>query len=302
MRKNIELDSTAEFLRKCNEQVMELRINKPQGWLKQCMDVYEQVLAQEQFELPKAKLAGILYGYAQLLQRNNQVNRAVEVATEGVALHRKLCKAKPEIFQPKLATTIGLLAQIHEKLGQQDTAEQEYREAIAIFKELTADSEKYVKDLARHIGNLAVLHSNQGQLEQAETEYKETIRLYESLSTSLPDTSAQCTALFECDLAILHCQQHQYDQAAKEYMSSQTKLRTLAEQGDDENMHFLAHTLSNMGGMYSETKKYAQSERAYREALEIYQQLAAKSPEAFQPCVTHVERNIARLHRLQQRE
>ena len=59
-----------------------------------------------------------------------------------------------------MASTLNNLANLHSELKLYDEAEKEYKEALAVYRELAKKSpEKYEPDVAKTLTSLAFLHS-----------------------------------------------------------------------------------------------------------------------------------------------
>ena len=88
----------------------------------------------------------------------------------------------PDAFAPDVAGTLNNLAILHADTQCQAQAEEEYAEALAIYRRLTQkDPNAFEPVVATNLNNIALLHSNARCYSQAEAEYEEALAIYRRL-------------------------------------------------------------------------------------------------------------------------
>ena len=197
-----------------------------------------------------------------------------------------------------VARRYSLLGRIHNQLNRCNIAEEEYKEALAIRRELAKKNPgKFEPLVADILNNLAILHRNLNRYEEAEEEYKEALTIRRELAKKNPGKHSPSVALTLNNLAVLHRNLNRYEEAEEEYKESLAIRRELAKKNPEKYNSDLAEVLNNLANLHKNLNRYEEAEEEYKEALAIYRELASKIPKKYEPSVALTLNNLAILHR-----
>ena len=245
-------------------------------WVQQCINLYRQAVAFARPCYAPFDLASLIFSQAKFLQENNQFKEAAEAYLEVLSYFRE------QGDLPNVAWTLNNLANLHSDTHYFKAAEDEYREALGIRRELAKTTpEAYLPDVAMTLNNLAVLHYYTHDFKAAEEEYREALAIYRELAKTTPEAYLPDVAMTLNNLANLHCNTHDFKAAEKEYQEALAKYRELAKTAPEAYLPYVAITLYNMAILFAQQEQYGDAEKAAEESLAIYQQMAQKSESAF---------------------
>ncbi len=196
------------------------------------------------------------------------------------------------------ASTLNSLANLHRAKNEFEQAEQEYNEALAIYRALeTTNRKSYLPDIATILNNLAILHRIKNEFQKAEQEYKEALDIRRTLAITNSQTYLPYVATTLNNLAILHQQKHNFSKAEEEYKEALIAYRELAKNNSKTYLPDVAQSLNNLANLYCDKKEFLKSEEAYREALKIYRALATTNSQTYLSDIAGTLNNLANLHR-----
>jgi len=178
-------------------------------------------------------------------------------------------KVAEETFVPddiKIATTLIILAQSHQNLGEYSEAEPQYNRALEIIETVLGPDHP---ELAQLLINLADLYRIQGQYTQAEPHYERALAISESaLGPDHPDISTALNSL-----GFLYYLKGEYDRAEPLYK----RALTIHENNFGSNHHIVAEDLYNLGILYSYQGKYSEAESPLKRALAIREKTVGRN-------------------------
>ena len=156
---------------------------------------------------------------------------AIPLAERWVAIARGTLSPK----DPKLANSLGWLAELYRAQGQYTQAEPLYLEALKIVRQALGDSHPHV---ATTLNNLAELYRAQGQYTQAEPLYLEALKIVrQALGNTHPHIASTLN-----NLGLLYKSQGQYAQAESLYLEAEK----IFHQALGDTHPLVATTLSNV--------------------------------------------------------
>lgn len=151
---------------------------------------------------------------------------------EVLEIYKQLANSKDYHYYEYAADTLEKLKDLHQKMRQNDMAENDMKENLIIYKELCSKDESYNSGLARAYCLMAILHSGQGQNKAAEEEYQEGLIIYRKLSMS-NKKSSYFLAITLYNLASIHSESKLYDIAQSEYEEALEIFKGLTPINDD---------------------------------------------------------------------
>ena len=124
---------------------------------------------------PHGEIAVTLKDLARVMDKGGDLNGAIPVMRNAVAMQRALSGAQPD---PGLAEAINDLALLLEESGSYDESEKLYREAIEMKRRVFGDKHP---EVAGGLNNLAMAFQDQGDLVRAESTYRAALAMQQEL-------------------------------------------------------------------------------------------------------------------------
>jgi tetratricopeptide (TPR) repeat protein len=132
---------------------------------------------------------------ADRLANASRPEEALAATGEAVEAYRRLATARPDAFEPDLATALNNLGNQLSSLGRREEALAATSEAVEAYRRLaTAHPDAFEPDLASALNNLSVDLSSLGRREEALAATSEAVDIRRRLAAARPDA-------FEPDLA-----------------------------------------------------------------------------------------------------
>ena len=184
-----------------------------------------------------------------------------------------------------LATTLSLLAQLRFQRNQLGDAENYYRQAIPLYRELAAS--KDIPDQLALAGNLSDL----GIVYQREKRYPEALALHLDASAIITqlaehDANQQANlAKIEDNLGIEYGSLGLFPQSQAMFQKALTTRQLLAARDNRQYDPDVARTLTNLGVMYLERRDYGAARGPLEASLALRREFAARDPQAYAPTV-----------------
>jgi tetratricopeptide (TPR) repeat protein len=138
----------------------------------------------------------------------------------------------------------------------------------------------YSSELAMTQSHLGDLYSKTGRYEKAERACLAALEIYEKLVAKNPVAHSSNLARAQSNLGAMYRIAGRHGDAA---------------QNPEACLSDLAMTQNSLGVSYRITRRYRDAEQAYLIALEIYEKLATKYPEAYNQYVQTVKNNLKEL-------
>jgi serine/threonine protein kinase/tetratricopeptide (TPR) repeat protein len=179
-----------------------------------------------------------------------------------------------------------LIANIRRTLVELKEAEQDYGEALRIFKQLAADfpnRTEYRRELAKALNNRGILLSGTGRPHEAEKDFDQARRIFKQLAADFPNRPE-----FRQELATSHTNRgsllltatDRLQDSEKDYGEARRIFKQLAADFPDrtEYRRDLAKSLTNRGNLLYARGRPQEAVKDYDQALCIIKQLAADFP------------------------
>ncbi|HLJ95730.1 MAG TPA: serine/threonine-protein kinase [Gemmataceae bacterium] len=177
-------------------------------------------------------------------------------------------------------------ADILQRLGQYDAAEQAYRNALTAGKQLVADfpSERGCQcDLAKIHSNRGILLQTRGRAADAETAFRSAVSVLTRLVADSPGVPEyrQRLASSQTGLAILLESMGRVVEAEPLYLQALALRKQLVNDspGDSKHREALSASYNDLGVLFKQTDRPQEAEESYRNALTLRKQLAAEFPD-----------------------
>jgi tetratricopeptide (TPR) repeat protein len=233
------------------------------------------------------------FKYAYTAQRQNRFSEAIGV----YEVLRRMYTNPADV-----AGTLNNLAILYRATQRIKEAEEAYREALSIYRELAqANPEAYRPYVATTLNNLALLYSDTQRMKEAEEAYREALSIRRELAQANPEAYLPDVAMTLNNLALLYSDTQRMKQAEEAYREALSTYCELAQANPEAYRPYVALTLNNLALLYSATQRMKQAEEAYHEALSTYRELAQATPEAYRPYVATTLNNLALLYSATQR-
>ena len=138
------------------------------------------------------RLAGSLTDLSVRLGRLGRPEDALAAIEEAVTIRRELARARPDAFQPDLATSLNSLCAVLSDLGRHEDALTAIDEAVTIYRELArARRDAFQPDVARSLNSLSIVLSDLGRPEDALAAIQEAVTIRRELARARPDRLAR---------------------------------------------------------------------------------------------------------------
>jgi len=234
--------------------------------------------APDLYRLPLAKaLHNLGYGLAELTQYAD----AMRAEKESLAIRRELATLDPQRYGPGLGNTLNNLGNRLSELGHPADALPIAEQAVAIRRRLAAiDPDRYRPDLAQSLNNLGSRLSELGRPADALSISEQAVAIYRELAVASPDRYrpelARCLNNLGATLSLLD---HRLDDAVTVEREAVAIRRELAAANPGRHRADLAQSLYNFGIILASHDQLADASAASQEAVDVYHQLAAVSPD-----------------------
>ena len=184
---------------------------------------------------------------------------------------RERAKEYPFSFNKgNVATTLNNLGVLHDDLNRHKEAEEEYKEALEIFRELAKDNPNaYMGKVADTVENLGILHNNLNCHKEAEEEYKEALKIRRELAKDNPNAYMGKVADTVENLGVLHDDLNRHKEAEEEYKEALKIRRELAKDNPNAYMGKVAKSLNGLAYLYAKQHNFSKAIDTIDEAIAI---------------------------------
>ena len=244
---------------------------------------------------------------------------ALRSASESVALHRSLLDASdqtPEAatgpsspddregsrwqaedpLMPALATSIEVMARVHNELGQAGESLRATEESVAIRRRLAAlRPAEFAAALAARLTHLSRLQRNAGMRTEAVESMQEAVTLYRGLAATAPDAFLADLAASLNNLGGLNAVLDRNDSALEAMREATDLYRALAESRPDAYLPSLAMSAFNLGSLLDDLGAIDEALEATLEARQVFEALAGARPEAYRASLAMTLLNLGRI-------
>ena len=267
------------------------------------------------------KMAETLNSLGLLDTNQNQPEAARKEFEEALKIRRELARKNPDTYRPDLAQTLSNRANLDQNQARWEEARKAYDEAVKIWRDLVQKKQDtyYLGELAGTLNNLAVLNEGQNRIEAARKEYEEALKIRRELAQKNPDTYRPDLAQTLNNLGLLDAGQNRPEAARKELEEALKIRREEAQQDPETYRPYVAQTLNNLGlldttyqpeaeqtlngrGLFDADQNRPEAARKeFEEALQIFRDLAQKTPDTYEPDVALTLNNLALVDAAQNR-
>lgn len=276
--------------------ILGLRNDGTVGWRDKFIYLARKVLDLTLLHIKGYDALDLQFELGAYLYKQNLYHLAEDYYLQVLEQYRGRAKISSS-YKRDVATTLNNLAALHYFLNQYTTAENEYLEALDIFRKLAEDNpDVYKGDVASTLNNLGALHKDLNQYTTAEKEYQEALNIFRKLAKENPDVYLGNVAMTLNNLGNLHSDLNQYADAEKEHQEALEIRKELAKDNSDVYLGDVASTLNNLGNLHSKLNQHATAEFEYQEALKIYKKLAKVNTNAYLGDVAMTLNNLGLLH------
>jgi tetratricopeptide (TPR) repeat protein len=171
----------------------------------------------DQFDLEKPETC-MTVAYALIF--SGAYEKARFLTERALSMYRELAITNPQTYLPHVADTLTRLADLLHDRNEFTKAEQGYREALEIQRELVLanpQSDLYLSDIAATLNNLAKLQMYQSDFTSAEQGYREALEIRRKLAEINPQTYLPYVAKTLYNLAVLQSEKNDFEGAEAGY-------------------------------------------------------------------------------------
>ena len=206
-------------------------------------------LADEFLEI-KEKIQPVHYGFKRLIDIGEELKVIVK--------------------ENKKAPFLVELGGLYGNLERFKVAEDAYKEAMEIYKELTnKNPEAYLRDVAMIQNNLGVLYGNLGRIEEAETAYKEVLKIYNETADKSTEAYLPVVVVTQNNLGELYEKLGRIEEAETAYKEVLKIYNETADKSTEAYLPVVVVTQNNLGTLYWKLGRFEEAETAYNNLLDI---------------------------------
>jgi tetratricopeptide (TPR) repeat protein len=186
-------------------------------------------------------LVSSLYNLARLYDYRQKYEQAESLYRRSLEINKRIYGED----HPEIAKVFNNLAILHHNISEMVIAEQEYQEALRIYRNLGN-----LPNIATTLNNLAILHHHRNEIAIAEQEYQEALEIRRALAKENPRSFLLYVAKTLNNLAILHHHRNEIAIAEQEYQEALKIYRTLEQEYSWRrcaiDAHFISKSLANL--------------------------------------------------------
>jgi tetratricopeptide (TPR) repeat protein len=290
------------------------------------LEIYKKLDAQnpgsDSSDLARAQSnLGVTY---KITGQHEKAEQAYLAALEG---YKELDAQNPGAHSSKLAMMQNCLGVLYSSTGRDEKAEQAYLAALEIYERLVAQNpEAHSRDLAKAQNNLGAVYCKTSRYGEAERVYLAALEIRQKLAGQNPGAYSSDLAMTQSHLGDLYSKIGRYEKAERACLAALEIYENLAAKSPKVHSSDLARAQSNLGAIYRIsgrrgdaaqnpeayisdlaitqynlgvscriTRRYRDAEQAFLIALEIYEKLAIKYPEAYTEYVQAVKNSLKEL-------
>ena len=234
---------------------------------KASMAYEDAICIAKKINYDKAELVEIIYDYAHLYEDFNRNQEASSLYQEAIKLTRELITISPYDGENYhfLATALLNLGNVQRDQGQYKDAEENYREALAIWnKRFFHSPTGYGHHKAIALGCLGNLQRDQSHYAEAEKNLREAIGILRELPFSNKYRSSLAQTLN--NLGSLLRDTGRFAEAEENLQEALTLRYELASDDPETYRPGLASTLHSLGFLQHTLGRFSEAEWSYREA------------------------------------
>lgn len=248
------------------------------------------------FALEPDEIAASLNNLAVVNARNNEQNRAIEMANEALDIYRELARDNSIYYLSHLSSTLNILGNLYKDENQYDLAKLSYFEALHIRRHLVKKNQENLPLIAVVLNNLGNLYSNNNEYDDALVVYEEALEIRRSLADEVPEVFRTDLAMTLNNMAILHFNIGELDKSENACREALEIYREEARVAPSIFTPQIFSALNNLANTLAVSGRYDDAYVANQEALDLSGSLASVSPDVFMPDYVTALFNLANLH------
>ncbi len=215
---------------------------------------------------------------------------------EALATYRDLARQAPEVYLPRVATTLNNLGNVQRALGDLASARASFEEGLASCRDLARQRpEVYRPEVAMTLNNLGNVQLALSDRASARASYEEALFCHRDLARQRPEVYRPQVALSLNNLGNVQRALNDLASARESYEEGLASYRDLARQRPEIYRLPVAMTLNNLATVQNDLNDLISARASLEEAADLFAQEAIR-----QPTVRMVERyrtwaNLGRL-------
>ena len=166
IKKNIRKRNELKFLL---QEIKELKKGKTVGWRDKFVYYSQNALDIAIENIEDSDFTNLQFALGLYLYNQKQYHLVEDYYVKALEAYRERAKNFPFSFNiGNVATTLNNLGNLHDDLNRPKEAEEEYKEALKIYRELAKDNpEAYIDYVATTLNNYALLYAKQKNFHKA---------------------------------------------------------------------------------------------------------------------------------------
>jgi tetratricopeptide (TPR) repeat protein len=232
---------------------------------------------------------------AHFFSAQNEAAKAEKYYNRALNIYQILNETYANEYDEELAGIYNSLGILYSDNYFFDESEDDYLEALSLYRAMAKDNPIYEDNVALVLNNLATLYRNMRLYDASEAKSLEALEIRKRLAAANPEAYKPGLASIYNNLGVLYSDLDRNAESEAMYLNALQAKRELAATNPryEEDM---AKTLNNLAILYANTDRPAESEAMYLEALEIRRRWAKDNPRAYEPELAHVLHNLASLY------
>lgn len=207
---------------------------------------------------------------AVLCMKTERIDLAEQLIREALVTLEATVKRGPR-YKGFIAQYLSNLANLHwEEMGRFEEAEQEYNEALNMWRQLVAANPAARYSLLETLENSGLMYREMERHDLSQRRYEEILTIERELAKIAPDPAPMVDALFE--LGLTHTMRQQFDEALRCYDEALALVRQEDGSYPGDNIDLLttiAKTLQNRASLYYNRRDFEAAVASDAQAVDI---------------------------------
>lgn len=273
-------------------EIEHLKQTKPEGWREKIAAIYYDVFNLGRDIIDDADTGLYALQYGKHLSDAKEFSQAQNFLDDALSVLNRSLRSGNSEAQEKYALILQNLAYINTSLRNFDIAENEAKESLGIFKELSKVNGVYEYGIAALLCSLAEIHMEQRLFETVEKEYKEAISIFSKLYESEP--AKYSYYLMECFCSIGHYYMlvSKMDESVSAFEEAIHLFENLSEDNYAKLSPHKAKVLVNYSSTLTSIGDFERSEQLLQEAICILRKLNGNSIKEYDEELANAYHNL----------
>jgi tetratricopeptide (TPR) repeat protein len=265
-----------------------------EGALQERLNLYQRLAKSNPTEYEQ-NLAGVKAELGSFYAKSNRLEEAEKADNEAVDLSRRLARSNAVAHESGLAFALTTRGSLYLKMERLTEAENDDKEALEILQRLAKNNPGVAPLEAVTLSDLAHVYAHEQRLKEAEADFQNAVEIYVPLAKLNPDEFEDLLATSEGDLALFYERNKRCAEADAAYQE-ELGVRRRRSQANPGSEPILAKTLGKIADFYDFCDKPQLAEQDYKEAIQIYEKLAATKPAQFVQSVARNDNDLGVLY------